>query len=523
MKFKVVDIEKTHLLQKMEELKKHERFDCLIDLFAVDYPEKEKRFEVNYLLFSSQSLQRLQVKVLLTENEGIDSVCSLWLGANWLEREVSEMFGVVFKNHPKMQRLLTDIDMVGYPLRKKGQEKDEEIFLDNKNEEALRGQPLGIMTSHPSSHSCLRILGEMDGEKVLSAQVELGMLHRGVEKLAEQKNYQQFIPYTDRLNYNSAAMNNVGYCKVVEELLEVEIPLRAQAIRVIVCELSRLLDHLTCIGANAVDLGVWQSFYHLLVYREKIYDLFEKNCGARVTVSLTRIGGMAEDVSEEWLEDLLIFCLEVEKGIQELDQTLTKNSLWQTRTRGVGVISQEEALSWGYTGPCLRATGLGLDMRKYAPYYGYENIEFEVPIGIQGDAFDRYCVRVEEMRQSVSIIRQVVKSIPGGAYKVNNPEISLPPKKEIYSHVESLNHHFDLLEKGIRPEKGEVYDAIEAANGELGFYVVSDQSPSPYRLKIRPPGYAIYQSLSTHSQGIWLDDFITILSSMNVIASEIDR
>jgi NADH-quinone oxidoreductase subunit C/D len=355
------------------------------------------------------------------------------------------------------------------------------------------------------------------------ANVELGYLHRCFEKMAETHPYNQVIPYTDRLNYCSAPMNNIGYCKAVEKILGVEIPPKAQAIRVVLAELSRIIDHIVCLGASAVDLGALTGFFHLFTYREKVYTLFEKLCGARLTVSMTRIGGMANDPPEGWFDDVLQFCKEMRKGIDELELLLSGNKIWIQRTKGVGAITAEEAIEWGYTGPCLRAAGVNLDLRKADPYYGYDQLDFDVPVGTNGDVYDRYLVRVAEMKESVKIVEQVSKNVPSGDFTIRDKGIVLPEKKDVYGNIEGLMNHFMLVIKGLRPPKGEIYDATEAANGELGFYLVSDNSGNPYRLKVRPPCFAIYQSFPEQITGGLVADVIAILGSMNLIAGELDR
>ncbi|MBL7688707.1 MAG: NADH-quinone oxidoreductase subunit D, partial [Bdellovibrionaceae bacterium] len=296
-----------------------------------------------------------------------------------------------------------------------------------------------------------------------------------------------------------------------------------QAMRVILSELSRIIDHIVCIGANAVDLGALTGFFHLFTYREMVYTLFEKLCGARLTVSLTRIGGMANDAPEGWFDDVLDTVKKIRAGVDTLDGLLTGNKIWQQRTQGVGAISAEDAISWGYTGPLLRAAGVGLDLRKSQPYYMYDQLDFKVPVGTTGDVFDRYLVRVAEMRESLSIIEQVCKNVPAGDYTIRDKSIVLPEKKEVYGNIEGLMNHFMLVIKGLRPPVGEIYDATEAANGELGFYLVSDGSGRPYRLKVRPPCFSIYQSFPDQITGGLLADVIAILGSMNLIAGELDR
>ncbi|MFN9067714.1 MAG: NADH-quinone oxidoreductase subunit D, partial [Bdellovibrionales bacterium] len=330
-------------------------------------------------------------------------------------------------------------------------------------------------------------------------------------------------PYTDRLNYCSAPSNNVGYCRAVEKMLGVEIPARAQAMRVILMELSRIIDHIIAVGTGGVDLGALTSFFHLFTYREKVYTLFEKLCGARLTVSMTRIGGMAQDAPEGWFDEVLVFCKEMRAGVDEITKLMLDNKIFVKRTQGVCPVKSNEAIEWGYTGPMLRASGVNLDLRKLTPYYGYDALDFDVPVGTNGDIFDRYLVRIEEMKQSIRIIEQVCKKVPGGDYTIRDKGIVLPEKKDVYGNIEGLMNHFMLVIKGLRPPVGETYDATEAPNGELGFYLVSDGSANPYRLKVRPPCFAIYQSFPHVVRGSMIADAIATVASMNVIAGELDR
>ena len=513
-------------------------FDFLMNVSGAHYPEKEKKFEVVYELFSSRNAERLRIKTALSEGEKAPTAQFVWKTADWFEREIYDMFGVEFENHPNMRRLLTHHQFKGHPLRKDYPADHQQhctqalpIHFDKEPGESPPGLaekekdliPLNIGPSHPATHGTLRIMAQMEGERVHRAGVEIGYLHRCFEKMAETHPYNQVIPYTDRLNYCSAPMNNVGYCRTVEKLLQVEIPPKAKAIRVILCELSRIIDHIVCIGANAVDLGALTGFFHLFTYREKVYTLFEKLCGARLTVSLTRVGGMAQDPPKNWFRDVLIFCEEMKKGVDELELLLSKNRIWMDRTQGIGALSVEEAIHWGYTGPCLRATGMSLDLRKADPYYGYDELDFNIPTGRTGDVYDRYLVRVAEMRESLKIIEQVAPHIPPGDYSIRDKNIVLPEKKDVYGNIEGLMQHFMLVMNGLRPPPGETYSATEAANGELGFYLVSDGSGQPYRLKVRPPCFAIYQSFPKQVQGTLVADVISILGSMNVIAGELDR
>ncbi|MAV91950.1 MAG: NADH-quinone oxidoreductase subunit C [Bdellovibrionaceae bacterium] len=532
----VVRVEPNEVVPLLRHLKDSGQFDFLMNISGVDYPDRKKRFEVNYELFSSRNAQRLRIKTQIAEGETIPTATSVWRGANWFEREIYDMFGVKFEGHLNMRRLLVHQQFEGFPLRKDYPADRQQhctealpIHFDVNPERPFSLDeekdlvPLNIGPSHPATHGTLRVMALLDGEKVHRAGVELGYLHRCFEKMAETHPYNQVIPYTDRLNYCSAPMNNVGYCKAVETLLGVDIPPKAKAIRIILCELSRIIDHIVCIGANAVDLGALTGFFHLFTYREKVYTLFEKLCGARLTVSLTRVGGMANNPPENWYKDVLEFCDEMSVGVDELDTLLTGNKIWMQRTQDVGAISAERAIEWGYTGPLLRAAGVPLDLRKTDPYYGYDQLDFDIPTGTTGDVFDRYLVRVAEMRESIKIIRQVAKNIPEGDYTIRDKGIVLPEKKDVYGNIEGLMNHFMLVIKGLRPPAGEIYDATEAANGELGFYLVSDNSGNPYRLKVRPPCFAIYQSFAEQVEGGLVADVISILGSMNLIAGELDR
>ncbi len=529
----IISLSPAQVVPVLKHFKDSGRFDFLMQVAGSDFPEREKRFEVTYELFSSKNAKRVRLKTRVAENEQIPTATQVWRGADWFEREIYDMFGVRFDGHHNMRRILTHHQFKGHPLRKDypadlQQHCTETLPLHfdedpNYQDSGRDLVPLNIGPSHPATHGTLRIMVKLDGEKVHRANVEIGFLHRCFEKMAETHPYNQVIPYTDRLNYCSAPINNVAYCKTVEKMLGVEIPPKAKAIRIILMELSRIIDHCVCIAANAVDLGALTGFFHLFQYREKVYTLFEKLCGARLTVSMTRVGGMANNPPEGWYNDVLAFCKEMRQGVDELDKLLTGNKIWIQRTRGVGSISAEEAIEWGYTGPCLRAAGVALDLRKTDPYYGYESLDFDVPVGTSGDVFDRYLVRVAEMRESLKIIEQVAKNIPPGDYTIRDKGIVLPEKKDVYGNIEGLMNHFMLVIKGLRPPAGEIYDAVEAANGELGFYLISDNSGRPYRLKVRPPCFAIYQSFPKQITGGLVADVIAILGSMNLIAGELDR
>ncbi|MBX3017487.1 MAG: NADH-quinone oxidoreductase subunit D [Bdellovibrionaceae bacterium] len=516
-------------------LKEQGHFDFFVDLCGVDYPNRAKRFDVVYHLLNTKNARRVRLKVRLAEGESIDTLIGIFRGADWFEREAYDMFGIVFKGHPNLRRILTHHQFVGHPLRKDYEADRQQhctstlpIHFDNVGDE--RGdvlndnfQPLNIGPSHPAMHGTLRVMAEMDGETIARAGVEIGYLHRCFEKMAETHPYNQVIPYTDRLNYCSAPMNNIGYCKTVEKILGVTIPPRAQALRIILAELSRIIDHHISVGTGALDLGALTGFFHMFTYRERVYDLFEKLCGARLTVSMTRVGGMAQDAPDGWFDLVLDFCKDMRAELDEFSALALDNKIFIKRTRGVLPVTAQDALAWGYTGPLLRASGVGMDLRKLQPYYGYDQLDFDIPVGTSGDIYDRYLVRVEEMRQSIRIIEQICKNVPSGDYTIRDKGIVLPEKKDVYGNIEGLMNHFMLIIKGLRPPIGDTYDATEAANGELGFYLVSDGSGNPYRLKVRPPCFPIYSSFPTVVKGGMIADAIATIASMNLIAGELDR
>ncbi len=531
----VMEVNKSDIIPVLRFLRESGRFDFLMDICGVDFPQRAKRFDVVYHLFSSHDSSRLRIKVALAENEPIETAINIWRGADWFEREAYDMFGIHFEGHPNLRKILTHHQFVGHPLRKDYEADHQQHCTDvlpihfdhddNQRGDVLNENlvPLNIGPSHPAMHGTLRVMVELDGETIVRANCEIGFLHRCFEKMAETHPYNQVIPYTDRLNYCSAPSNNVGYCKTVEKLLDIEIPPRAQAMRVILMELSRIIDHIVAIGTGGVDLGALTGFFHLFTYREKVYNLYEKLCGARLTVSMTRVGGMAQDAPEGWFEDVLGFCKEMRAGVDEITKLMLDNKIFIKRCQGVCPVKANEAIQWGYTGPLLRASGVNLDLRKAAPYYGYDGLDFDVPVGTNGDVYDRYLVRIEEMRQSIRIVEQVCKKVPGGDYSVRDRGIALPEKKDVYGNIEGLMNHFMLMIKGLRPPIGETYDATEAPNGELGFYLISDGSANPYRLKVRPPCFAIYQSFPHVVRGAMLADAIATVASMNVIAGELDR
>ena len=377
--------------------------------------------------------------------------------------------------------------------------------------------------SHPATHGVLRIVLQLDGETVVKAVPHVGYLHRGMEKIAENRTYLQFIPYTDRMDYLGPLAANVGFCVAVEGLLGIEVPARCQAIRVMCCELARIGAHLVWLGTHALDLGAATVFFHTFRDREWHYDLVEDLTGARLTTSYTRVGGLAHDAERKWLDDLREFVDAFPKRVDEYEALLTKNAIWLKRTQGVGVIRADDAISYGMTGPSLRATGVEYDVRKQRPYSGYQNYQFEIPTGTDGDVYDRYLVRLEEMRQSTRILDQALRNIPDGPVSIDDPKIFLPPKKKVLTSMEDLIHQFMIVTEGFECPAGEVYHATEAPKGELGFYLVSTGGRSPYRLRIRSPSFNNISTLPLLVEGGLVADVIATIASLDPVMGEVDR
>jgi len=432
---------------------------------------------------------------------------------------------------------------------------------------------LNIGPSHPAMHGIIKIVTELDGERVMAADVEIGYLHRGFEKMCEEGPYNNAIPYTDRLNYVSPLINNFGYCLAVERLLGIEATERCQYIRVLLSELSRISDHLTCVGASAMELGAFTVFLYLIKAREFIWELIEDVTGARLTISYGRVGGVKADLPEGFAEQTRKALEETRRVLLECDALLTRNRIFADRMQGTGVISQEDAVSYAITGPFLRATGVSYDVRKQQPYFVYDRLSFDVPLGEHGDNYDRYLVRMEEMEQSMRIVEQALAQMPEGPVmvdyegrvlpaavmvdeakagqtaglqlvevspdptlggstrrfhgRVNAPEklAVLPPKEDAYGNIEGLMQHFKLvmIGHGIRPPQGEIYAAVEGANGELGFYVVSDGSDRPYRVRVHPPCFTIMAALPKLLVGDMVADIVPTFGSVNMIGGELDR
>ena len=437
-----------------------------------------------------------------------------------------------------------------------------------------RDMLLNVGPAHPAMHGIIRILAKLDGEKIHDTEVEIGYLHRGFEKMSETVDYNGVIPYTDRLNYVSPLINNMGYCMAVEKLLGISVPERCHYVRVILSEISRITDHLTCVGASAMELGAFTVFLYMIKAREYLWELVEKVTGARMTVSYCRVGGVKSDFPADFAEPCRKAFQETRQVLTEVDGLLTRNRIFADRMNGTGVISADDAISYGITGPFLRATGADYDVRKDCPYAVYDRLTFDVAVGTRGDNMDRYLVRMEEMEQSMRIVERALREMPPGPVQVHpetgrpipaaemvdlgkvgnivaiaddsavtcptlegsgrvahggiateDKRVFLPPKEDTYGNIEGLMQQFKLVMfgHGVRPPKGEVYFPVEGANGELGFYVVSDGTGNPYRVRVRPPCFAIMSALSKILSGDMIADMIPTFGSVNMIGGELDR
>ena len=534
-------------------------FDHITDICSADYPDDPERFEVIYHFLSLPHGIRIRVKARVTEEHPVvPSVTGIWKGADFMEREVYDLMGIKFSGHPDLRRILMPEDYdEGHPLRKdfpaEGRgwrsrfdflprldeapvaetggdipEAEKRVFRtephqspssSRRTEELL----LNMGPQHPATHGVLRVVLELDGERITKATADLGYLHRGVEKLAEGLAYMQIIPHTDRLDYVCSMTNNYAYVRTVEKLLGLKIPERAEYIRTIVAEMQRIIGHLFWLGTQALDIGAMTVFFWTFREREVLLDLFEKLCGARLTLNYFRIGGVDSDFTPDLVERLRAFLKDFPAHIEEYETLLQTNRIWVGRTKNVAVISAEDAINFGLTGPVLRASGVAYDVRKLEPYGAYDKVEWEVPIGKNGDTYDRYWVRMEELRQSSRIIAQCLDQLPEGPIVADAPKIIPPPKAHVMRDMESLIHHFIIFTQGFKPPKGETYCATEAPKGELGFFIISDGSPRPYRMKIRAPSFVHMGAFDHMARGYLISDIITIFGTYDIVMGECDR
>src|SRR5690349_14917721 len=524
-------------------------FDHLTDICSADYPDAPQRFEVIYQLLSLPRGKRIRLKARVhDDNPAIDSITGIWRGAGFLEREVYDMMGIRFIGHPDLRRILLPDDYAeGHPLRKDfptegrgwrsqfdfiprlDEPPSEDIEISAEEKRRFLSEPdappgkrreellLNMGPQHPSTHGVVRVVLELDGERIVKATPDLGYLHRGVEKLAEGLTYMQIIPHTDRLDYVCAMANNYAYVRTVEKLLGISIPERAEYIRTIVAEMQRIIGHLFWLGTQALDIGAMTVFFWTFRERETLLDMFEKLCGARLTLNYYRIGGVDSDFTPELVLRLKTFLDTFPDKVREYDSLIAANRIWLGRTKHVAVISAEDAISFGCTGPVLRGSGVAYDVRKYEPYGVYDKVDWEVPIGKNGDTYDRYWVRMEEMRQSARINKQCLDQLPQGQIMADAPQYIPPPKPLVMRDMESLIHHFIIFTQGFKPPKAETYCATEAPKGELGFFIVSDGSARPYRLKIRSPSFVHMGAFDHMARGYLISDIITIFGTYDIV------
>jgi NADH-quinone oxidoreductase subunit C/D len=529
-------------------------YRMLYDITAIDERVRTHRegqppsdFTVVYVLFSLDRNEYLRLKVPLAEDKAtVDSLTDLWPNANWYEREVFDLFGIRFENHPFCERLIMPRSWKGHPLRKDHPARATEMgpfeLPDEKTaeeEERLRFRPeewglkrsrddsdfifLNIGPQHPGTHGVLRVVLQLDGEVILDAVPEIGYHHRGAEKMGERQSWHTYIPYTDRIDYLAGVQNNLAYLTAVETLAGIPVPARAQVIRVMTCELFRICSHLVWYGTFAQDVGQMSPVFYMFNDRERAFGMIQAIMGARMHPSWFRIGGVAHDLPKGWEKMFRDFLAWMPKQMRDYDKIVMANKIFKARTQGVGVITTEEAIDWGATGPMLRATGLEWDFRKKQPYCGYENYEFDIPTATHGDCYDRAVVHVEEIRQSLRIIEQCVNNMPEGPYKSDHP-LAAPPVKDRTMHdIETLINHFLNVSWGPVIPAGEALAAIEAPKGNNGYYLVSDGSTVSYRTRIRTPSFAHMQMLPMMTRGLMVPDLLAILGSMDFVLADIDR
>jgi NADH-quinone oxidoreductase subunit C/D len=531
-------VSKDVLFDVARELKENPQtqFDMMLDLFGVDFPDREERFEAVYSLYSLQRKARLRLKVPMREDDiTLPSMVSLWKGLDWFEREAYDMFGFRFDGHPNLRRILCHEAFQGHPLRKDYDPARRWILTEDKiykphfdlpetGDEMFERMTINIGPSHPAMHGTFRLMAVLDGETIVASDVEIGYLHRCFEKMCETHTWQHVIPYTDRLNYCSAFINNVGYCRTVEKMLGVEVPPKAVWARMILSEFSRIMDHCVCNGTTLVDAGGLTNFWYMFQPREEIYGLLESVCGSRLTVSACRIGGLIQDLPPDFEARCRKLLEMIPPLMNDVETLVNKNRIWIDRSVGVAAISGEDAVNWSWTGPCLRASGVGYDVRRAHPYDLYDTLDFEVPVLYGGDVYDRFRIRMLEIKESLKMIRQLLdRGMPSGPWIVDDPHVALPSKEACYNQMESMIYHFKLIMDGISVPEGELYSMVEGANGELGFYVISDGTGKPYRIHCRPPCFPIFSAFPGLIKGGSVSDAIVSLGGLNVIAGELER
>jgi NADH-quinone oxidoreductase subunit C/D len=541
-----------HLIQVLEFLKPS--FSMLYDLFVIDERTRVYRqgqpdsdFTVVYQLLSMERNADLRIKVALDESDlAVPTSISIWPNANWYEREAWDMFGVEFSGHPNLFRILLPPTWEGHALRKDHPARATEMAPFEmgpervaKEQEALRFRPedwgmkaesedsefmfLNLGPNHPSVHGVFRIALQLDGEVIMDSVPDIGYHHRGAEKMAERQTWHTFIPYSDRIDYLGGVMNNLAYIQSVETLAGIEVPERAKVIRIMLAELFRISSHLVFYGTFVQDVGQMSPVFYMFVDREKLFAIVEAITGGRMHPAWFRIGGVAQDLPNGWDRMIREFLDYLPARLDHYDKMAMQNKMLKERTVGIGVYTQQEALDWGVTGPGLRATGSDWDVRKKRPYGGYDQFDFEVPTAENGDCYDRAVLRIEEMRQSLRIIRQCVDNMPSGPYKSEHSSTTPPPKERTMEDIETLIHHFLNVSWGPVIPEGEASVMIEATKGINSYHLISDRSTNSYRTRIRTPSFPHLQQIPLISKGLMIPDLIAIIASIDFVMADVDR
>jgi NADH-quinone oxidoreductase subunit C/D len=529
-------------------------YRMLYDLTAIDEREREHTdgkpdgdFSVVYHLLSFDRNEDIRLKVALKGDfPSLESITGIWSNADWYEREVYDLFGIVFDEHPHLRRILMPTTWKGHPLRKEHPARATEMGpfhlppeKETEEQEALQFKPeewgmmardedaryllLNFGPQHPGTHGVLRVILQLDGEEIVDAVCDIGFHHRGAEKMGERQTWHTYIPYTDRVDYLGGVMNNLAYVLAVESLAGIDVPERAQVMRVMLCELFRISSHLVWFGTFAQDVGQLSPVFYMFSDRERVLDIVSAICGDRMHPNWFRIGGVAQDLPEGWDKRIEGFLRIFPKRLKEYDSLVLKNGIFRGRTVGIGAYTLEEAIEWGVTGPGLRACGFEWDFRKKRPYSGYDRFEFDIPTGRNGDCYDRAEVRVEEMRQSLRIIEQCLKNMPSGLYKSRHPLATPPLKTHTMKDIETLINHFLGVSWGPVVPPSEGFVGIEATKGNNGYYLVSDGGTSPYRVRIRAPSFPHIQMVPYISRGHTVPDLAAILGSVDFVLADVDR
>ena len=551
-KIPTVWVSRSRLVEVLEFLKPS--FSMLYDLFAIDERTRVHRdgqpdsdFTVVYQLRSMERNEDLRLKVALAEGDlRLPTILSIWPNANWYEREAWDMFGVLFAGHPNLFRILLPPTWEGHALRKDHPARATEMGEFEmgservaREQEALRFRPedwgmkaasddsefmfLNLGPNHPSVHGVFRIALQLDGEVIMDSVPDIGYHHRGAEKMAERQTWHTYIPYTDRIDYLGGVMNNLAYIQSVEMLAGIEVPERAKVIRIMLAELFRISSHLVFYGTFVQDVGQMSPVFYMFVDREKLFGIVEAITGGRMHPAWFRIGGVAQDLPDGWDRMIREFLDYLPGRLDHYDKMAMQNEMLKDRTVGIGVYTKQEALDWGITGPGLRATGSDWDVRKKRPYGGYDQFEFDVPTATNGDCYDRAALRIEEMRQSLRIIRQCVDNMPSGPYKSDHSATTPPPKEQTMEDIETLIHHFLNVSWGPVIPEGEASVMIEATKGINSYHLISDRSTNSYRTRIRTPSFPHLQQIPLISKGLMIPDLIAIIASIDFVMADVDR